>query len=125
MLPTILTKEFCQSNSEPVFKFIAWYAQSKKYELTQISIEMFFDVDFTIQLGYWLEWLASNGVYVVSYHNPLKRGRMLKLEYAVDANVEFKYYDLDEVNTNDFKYNPLETYELLIAMFITRLNLPF
>lgn len=125
MLPQVLTKSFLQENQEGAFKFIEWYNDNDKLTSTQIDIEVFFDLDFCIQLGYYLEWLADNGIYIITYRNPLRNATMLKIQYMVNPTIEFTYYDLEEVNVDLFRRNPLEAYEILIAMFIEKLKLPF
>lgn len=125
MLPQVLTKSFLQENPEGAFKFIDWYNDNDKLTSTQIDIEVFFDLDFCIQLGYYLEWLADNGIYIITYRNPLRNATMLKIQYMVNPTIEFTYYDLEEVNVDLFRRNPLEAYEMLIAMFIQRLKYPF
>lgn len=125
MLPKVLTKDFLTENREQVFKFVQWYSDFEKEKHTQVSIEVFFDLDFTIQLGFYLEWLGYNGITIVNRYNPINKSLMLKIVYQLNPNLEFHYHDLDEVDTNHFKHNPLEAYELLIAMFINRLNFPF
>lgn len=125
MLPQVLTKSFLQENQEGAFKFIEWYNSKGKEQSTQVSIEVFFDLDFTIQLGYYIEWLANNGVIIIGYRNPLLNANMLKIQYLPKPNLEFKYYGMDEVCIDNFIHNPLEAYEILIAMFIEKLKLPF
>lgn len=125
MLPNVLTKDFLLENKESLFKFVQWYNDQGKQNQTQISIDVFFDLDFAIQVGFYLEWLAYNGVYVVSRHNPISRSMCIRLEYTLKPNIEFRYHDLDEVDTKHFVHNPLEAYEVLIAMFLIRLKLPF
>jgi len=140
MNPNILTKDLLRENKEVVMRFIKWFNSNnktantnmpiwneelKKTVYTHISIDSFFDLDFAVQLGYYLEWIGANGVYVVSYYSPLDKALILKLVYTKDKATSFHYHDLEEVNTSHFTNNPLEAYELLIAMFITKLNFPF
>ena len=125
MLPQVLTKDFLQREETGAFKFIEWYNESDKETITQVSIEVFFDLDFTIQIGYYLEWLLVNGIVIVHHKNPLRKGIELKLLYTANPKIEFKYCDLGSVVVDHFTHNPLEAYEVLIAMFIERLKFPF
>jgi hypothetical protein len=125
MLPSVLTRSFLLENKESLFKFIEWFNTHNKQEETQVSIEVFFDLDFAVQLGFYIEWLTHNGVYIVSQNNPITRSLCLRLVYTKKPNVEFRYHDLDEVDTQHFVHNPLEAYEVLIAMFLIRLKFPF
>lgn len=137
----VLTKEFLAENRDVMMKFVDWFKATNKDTInvpiwvdnkqskqvyTQVTIQTFFDLDFTLQVGYYIEWLNSNGVYIVHESDVLNHNElMLKLMYTNDVNMDFKYFDMENVYMSHFKGNPLECYEVLIAMFITKLNFPF
>lgn len=122
----ILTNQFLTDNREVFERFAEWYNKSNKVNTTKVTLKSFFDsLTFELQLGYYLEWFASNGVYIVSRVEPINGDLMLKLVYDKDANLEFKYHDIDEVNLSHFGNNKLEAYELLVATFIYKCSFPF
>lgn len=121
----VLTEQFLKENRVVMLEFGNWYNDTNKANTTQVTLASFFDIGFELQLGYYLEWLGTLGVYVSSYVEPIRNDLMLKLVYAKDKNLRFHYHDLDEVNTSHFKNSPLEAYELLVATFIYQSQYPF
>lgn len=125
MKTKILTEDFLREHRNVLERFAQWYKDTNKAETTQVTLAYFFEMGFELQLGFYLEWLATNGVYLIKHNDPINNHLVLRLEYTKDPNMDFKYFDLQDVDTEHFKNNPIDAYELLIAQFIYKLNFPF